>query len=173
MLQLSFFLKIYRKLIYPTSRWRRTNCWWAGYPNQASLRDGNSARFVSRNFLKTWMFFDCVWTSFTKENLHLFKKYWKFQLIPNFFLGRGGLGSLFIWASGNGGKDSDSCNCDGYTNSIYTLSISSATENGNIPWYSEACSSTLGTAFSSGATGGTDFFEKKLFKPDDVGFGGK
>ncbi|PAV59977.1 hypothetical protein WR25_18047 isoform F [Diploscapter pachys] len=67
--------------------------------------------------------------------------------------GRGGRGSVFIWASGNGGKDADSCNCDGYTNSIYTLSISSATENGNIPWYSEACSSTLATTYSSGATG--------------------
>ncbi|KAH7730194.1 subtilisin-like proprotein convertase [Aphelenchoides avenae] len=67
--------------------------------------------------------------------------------------GRAGKGSIFIWASGNGGKDADSCNCDGYTNSIYTLSISSATEKGNIPWYSEACSSTLATAYSSGATG--------------------
>ncbi|XP_074649613.1 furin-like protease kpc-1 [Tubulanus polymorphus] len=64
--------------------------------------------------------------------------------------GRGGLGSIFIWASGNGGRDGDSCNCDGYTNSIYTLSISSTTEHGNIPWYSEACSSTLATTYSSG-----------------------
>ncbi|GMR53523.1 hypothetical protein PMAYCL1PPCAC_23718, partial [Pristionchus mayeri] len=67
--------------------------------------------------------------------------------------GRKGKGNIYIWASGNGGKDADSCNCDGYTNSIYTLSISSATESGNIPWYSEACSSTLATTFSSGATG--------------------
>ncbi|KAL3866808.1 hypothetical protein ACJMK2_044075 [Sinanodonta woodiana] len=67
--------------------------------------------------------------------------------------GRGGLGSIFVWASGNGGRDFDSCNCDGYTNSIYTLSISSATENGNIPWYSEACSSTLATTYSSGSGG--------------------
>ncbi|XP_064650000.1 furin-like protease kpc-1 isoform X4 [Lineus longissimus] len=67
--------------------------------------------------------------------------------------GRGGLGSIFVWASGNGGRDGDSCNCDGYTNSIYTLSISSATEYGNIPWYSEACSSTLATTYSSGAGG--------------------
>ncbi|KAK6013954.1 convertase P-domain protein, partial [Ostertagia ostertagi] len=37
--------------------------------------------------------------------------------------------------------------------SIYTLSISAATENGNIPWYSEACSSTLASTYSSGATG--------------------
>jgi hypothetical protein len=67
--------------------------------------------------------------------------------------GRGGLGSIYVWASGNGGRDGDSCNCDGYTNSIYTLSISSATEYGNIPWYSEACSSTLATTYSSGSGG--------------------
>ncbi|XP_045216298.2 furin-like protease kpc-1 isoform X4 [Mercenaria mercenaria] len=67
--------------------------------------------------------------------------------------GRGGLGSIFVWASGNGGRDHDSCNCDGYTNSIFTLSISSATENGKIPWYSEACSSTLATTYSSGSAG--------------------
>lgn len=64
--------------------------------------------------------------------------------------GRGGLGSIFVWASGNGGREKDSCNCDGYTNSIYTLSISSSTQNGNVPWYSEACSSTLATTYSSG-----------------------
>uniref|UniRef100_A0A8C9YDN1 Furin (paired basic amino acid cleaving enzyme) a n=1 Tax=Sander lucioperca TaxID=283035 RepID=A0A8C9YDN1_SANLU len=64
--------------------------------------------------------------------------------------GRSGLGSIFVWASGNGGREKDSCNCDGYTNSIYTLSISSSTQNGNVPWYSEACSSTLATTYSSG-----------------------
>ena len=69
------------------------------------------------------------------------------------FQGRRKLGSIFVWASGNGGRDSDSCNCDGYTNSIYTLSISSATEHGNVPWYSEACSSTLATTYSSGSGG--------------------
>uniref|UniRef100_A0A672QV07 Furin-like n=1 Tax=Sinocyclocheilus grahami TaxID=75366 RepID=A0A672QV07_SINGR len=60
-------------------------------------------------------------------------------------------GSIFVWASGNGGREKDSCNCDGYTNSIYTLSISSSTQNGNVPWYSEACSSTLATTYSSGS----------------------
>ncbi|XP_053997118.1 furin-like protease 1, isoforms 1/1-X/2 [Hylaeus anthracinus] len=67
--------------------------------------------------------------------------------------GRNGKGSIFVWASGNGGRDHDNCNCDGYTNSIWTLSISSATENGQVPWYSEACSSTLATTYSSGSTG--------------------
>lgn len=64
--------------------------------------------------------------------------------------GRNGRGSIFVWASGNGGREHDNCNCDGYTNSIWTLSISSATERGNVPWYSEKCSSTLATTYSSG-----------------------
>ncbi|XP_037714457.1 furin-like protease 1 isoform X2 [Drosophila subpulchrella] len=67
--------------------------------------------------------------------------------------GRGGKGSIFIWASGNGGREQDNCNCDGYTNSIWTLSISSATEEGHVPWYSEKCSSTLATTYSSGGQG--------------------
>uniref|UniRef100_A0AAY4BDU7 P/Homo B domain-containing protein n=1 Tax=Denticeps clupeoides TaxID=299321 RepID=A0AAY4BDU7_9TELE len=75
--------------------------------------------------------------------------------------GRGGLGSIFVWASGNGGREKDSCNCDGYTNSIYTLSISSTTQQGKVPWYSEACSSTLATTYSSG---GAD--EKQIVTTD-------
>ncbi|XP_053158605.1 proprotein convertase subtilisin/kexin type 4 isoform X2 [Hemicordylus capensis] len=65
--------------------------------------------------------------------------------------GRGGLGSLFVWASGNGGLRYDNCNCDGYTNSIYTLSVGSTTENGRVPWYNEPCASTLTATYSSGA----------------------
>ncbi|XP_077556588.1 furin-like protease 2 isoform X1 [Haemaphysalis longicornis] len=67
--------------------------------------------------------------------------------------GRRGLGSIFVWASGNGGRFNDNCNCDGYTNSIYTLSISSATQHGSKPWYLEMCSSTLATTYSSGSPG--------------------
>uniref|UniRef100_A0A8D0AH61 Furin (paired basic amino acid cleaving enzyme) b n=1 Tax=Sander lucioperca TaxID=283035 RepID=A0A8D0AH61_SANLU len=75
--------------------------------------------------------------------------------------GRDGQGSIFVWASGNGGREQDSCNCDGYTNSIYTLSISSTTQSGNVPWYSEPCSSTLATTFSSGNPG-----EKQIVTTD-------
>jgi len=66
--------------------------------------------------------------------------------------GRGGRGSIYVWASGNGGKFQDNCNCDGYATSIYTLSVSSASENGEVPWYSEQCSSTLATTYSSGSS---------------------
>jgi len=70
--------------------------------------------------------------------------------------GRNGKGSIFVWASGNGGKNHDDCNCDGYTDSIYTLSISSATQRGTRPWYSESCSSTLATTYSSGSSASND-----------------
>ncbi|KAM9183641.1 proprotein convertase subtilisin/kexin type 6 isoform 3-T3 [Dugong dugon] len=75
--------------------------------------------------------------------------------------GRQGLGSIFIWASGNGGREGDYCSCDGYTNSIYTISVSSTTENGYKPWYLEECASTLATTYSSGA-----FFERKIVTTD-------
>ena len=64
--------------------------------------------------------------------------------------GRNGKGSIFVWASGNGGRYHDSCSCDGYCNSIYTITVSSTTENENIPWYSEKCASTLSATYSSG-----------------------
>ncbi|NXN24698.1 PCSK4 convertase, partial [Nycticryphes semicollaris] len=66
--------------------------------------------------------------------------------------GRGGLGSIFIWASGNGGINYDNCNCDGYANSIYTLSVGSVLGNGQSPQYSESCSSILTTTYSSRTT---------------------
>lgn len=65
--------------------------------------------------------------------------------------GRGGKGSIYVWASGNGGTFDDNCNCDGYVNSVYTLAIGSASERGHFPWYGERCASTMATAYSSGA----------------------
>ncbi|XP_014679429.1 PREDICTED: furin-like protease 2, partial [Priapulus caudatus] len=80
--------------------------------------------------------------------------------------GRNGKGSIFVWASGNGGLHGDNCNCDGYTNSIYTLSISSSSQRNRKPWYLEECTSTLATTYSSGQEGTdkdimtTDFKDK-------------
>lgn len=65
--------------------------------------------------------------------------------------GRQGKGALYIWANGNGGALGDNCNCDGYVNSIYTISIGGVTQQGQIPFYGERCSSTLAVTCSSGA----------------------
>jgi subtilisin family serine protease len=70
--------------------------------------------------------------------------------------GRQGKGSVFVWASGNGGAYGDACSCDGYVNSIYTISISSTTESSEKPWYLEECPSILATTYSSGNQGSGD-----------------
>ena len=46
----------------------------------------------------------------------------------------------------------DNCNCDGYATSIFTITVSSTSESGAIPWYSEPCSATIATTYSSGTT---------------------
>ncbi|KAJ3034106.1 pheromone processing endoprotease, partial [Rhizophlyctis rosea] len=67
--------------------------------------------------------------------------------------GRGGLGSIYVFASGNGGAKSDNCNFDGYTNSIYTITVGSIDRNDNHPVYSESCSAMMITMYSSGYGG--------------------
>ncbi|XP_060062833.1 neuroendocrine convertase 2-like [Ylistrum balloti] len=63
--------------------------------------------------------------------------------------GRHGLGNIYVWASGDGGADDD-CNCDGYAASMWTISINSATNDGQTAGYDESCSSTLASTFSNG-----------------------
>ena len=64
--------------------------------------------------------------------------------------GRDGKGTIYVWASGNGGIHGDNCNCDGYTSNMHTISIGSVTSQGKFPWYGEKCSSTMSVTFSSG-----------------------
>uniref|UniRef100_A0A3B3BUC8 SPC3 n=1 Tax=Oryzias melastigma TaxID=30732 RepID=A0A3B3BUC8_ORYME len=66
--------------------------------------------------------------------------------------GRHGMGSVFVGASGNGGRAGDHCSCDGYSNSIYTISISSTSRHGHHPDYLEQCSSTLAAAYGGEET---------------------
>lgn|SRR6218665_126512 len=69
--------------------------------------------------------------------------------------GRNGLGSIYVWASGDGGPNDD-CNCDGYAASMWTISINSATNDGQTASYDESCSSTLASTFSNGKSGNQD-----------------
>ncbi|KAJ2822111.1 pheromone processing endoprotease [Coemansia erecta] len=64
--------------------------------------------------------------------------------------GRGGLGSIFVFATGNGGGAGDNCNFDGYTNSIYTISIGAINHLDRHPYYSEQCSAQLAVTYSNG-----------------------
>ncbi|XP_014667466.1 PREDICTED: PC3-like endoprotease variant B [Priapulus caudatus] len=64
--------------------------------------------------------------------------------------GRGGKGSVYLWAAGNGGS-ADDCNADGYASSVYTLTVGSVTDRGRTPYYAEPCSAMLAVVFTGGA----------------------
>lgn len=64
--------------------------------------------------------------------------------------GRAGLGSIYVFASGNGAASGDNCNFDGYTNSIYSITVGAVDRDGHHPYYSELCSAQLVVTYSSG-----------------------
>ncbi|KAK9326427.1 peptidase S8/S53 domain-containing protein [Lipomyces orientalis] len=65
--------------------------------------------------------------------------------------GRNGLGSVFVFASGNGARNGDNCNFDGYTNSIYSITVGALDRKGLHPYYSEDCSALFVVTYSSGS----------------------
>ncbi|KAF8211840.1 peptidase S8/S53 domain-containing protein [Mycena galopus ATCC 62051] len=65
--------------------------------------------------------------------------------------GRDGKGSIFVFASGNGAGSGDQCNFDGYTNSIYSVTVSAVDHTGKRPYYSEGCTANMIAAYSSGS----------------------
>lgn len=65
--------------------------------------------------------------------------------------GRQGKGSIFVFASGNGGRSADQCNFDGYTNSIFSVTVAAVDYRGLHPDYSEACAANMVVAYSSGS----------------------
>ena len=64
--------------------------------------------------------------------------------------GRGGLGTIHVWAGGNGLDNNDNANNDGYANSIYTISIAAVGNDGQQAWYSEPGACHIVTGPSSG-----------------------
>lgn len=73
------------------------------------------------------------------------------SMVKSVLDGRGGKGSLYVFASGNGAHRGDSCNFDGYTNSIYSITVGAIDWKGNHPAYAESCAAVLTVAHSSGS----------------------
>jgi subtilisin-like proprotein convertase family protein len=67
--------------------------------------------------------------------------------------GRGGLGSVYVWAAGNGRAASDNVNYDGYANSRYAIAVGAVGDNGVVAPYSEPGAALLISAPSQGADG--------------------
>lgn len=64
--------------------------------------------------------------------------------------GREGKGTIFIWASGNGGANDDDCSCDGYVSHWDVISIGSVNNDGMVPYFMELCPSTFAVAYTGG-----------------------
>ena len=67
--------------------------------------------------------------------------------------GRGGLGSIFVWAVGNGKGALDNANYDGYANSRYVISTGAITNQGFATSYSEPGACVFLCAPSDGGPG--------------------
>jgi subtilisin family serine protease len=66
--------------------------------------------------------------------------------------GRSGKGSIYVWASGNGGHIGDSCAYDGYASSPYTIAVGAMDSSEHQSFYSEGCAALICVAPSSGAS---------------------
>jgi subtilisin-like proprotein convertase family protein len=91
--------------------------------------------------------------------------------------GRNGLGTLHMWAAGNGLQNLDNVNYDAYANSPYTIAVGAVGHNGNQAFYSEPGAAMLITAPSNGGGAGittTDLLGSAGYDAGDCtnGFGG-
>ncbi len=66
--------------------------------------------------------------------------------------GRGGRGTIFVWACGNGGEVGDNANYDGYANQPQALAVGAVTNTGQLASYSEQGANVVVVAPSSGGT---------------------
>ena len=57
---------------------------------------------------------------------------------------------MFVWASGNGGRNGDDCGADGYVSHHNVISIGSINHVGKSTYFDEQCPSTLAVAYTGG-----------------------
>jgi len=91
--------------------------------------------------------------------------------------GRGGLGTIYVWAAGNGRQNGDNTNFDGYASSRYTIAIGASGANGVFSYYSEPGASMLVNCPSSDGSNGittTDITGSNGYSSNDYtnSFGG-
>ncbi len=68
--------------------------------------------------------------------------------MPLIFKGRNKLGSIYVFSSGNGGENGDSCAADGFINNRHIIGVGSANQNGQQAFYDENCSGKMATTYN-------------------------
>ncbi|TNN44738.1 Proprotein convertase subtilisin/kexin type 5 [Liparis tanakae] len=69
--------------------------------------------------------------------------------------GRGGKGSIFVWAAGNGGMQRDHCGADGYVNSIYSIAVGAVSQTGKPAFFGEPCAGVMAVTLTGSGVGGS------------------
>ena len=83
--------------------------------------------------------------------------------------GRGSLGSIYVWAAGNGHHNGDNSNKDAYANSRYTIAVGSINWKGERTDYSESGSNVMLVAPSHNSS---DWVDPAIFSTDISGSDG-
>ncbi|KII62668.1 Proprotein convertase subtilisin/kexin type 6 [Thelohanellus kitauei] len=63
--------------------------------------------------------------------------------------GRNGRGSIYVWSSGNGGRNFDFCGLDGYLQRYEVFVVGSTTREGEMPSYAERCTAVIACSLSN------------------------
>jgi subtilisin-like proprotein convertase family protein len=103
--------------------------------------------------------------SHQNQEIHIYNNSWKAEdplttlpldlsaLEKGIEKGRGGLGSIFVFAGGNDGWLGGNVNYNGFANSRYVIPVAALDHNGEKTWYSEPGASLLISAPSSAVNG--------------------
>lgn len=89
-------------------------------------------------------------------------------LVRGIINGRNGLGSIYVWAAGNGREVGDNANFDGYTNSRYVISVAALDHHGRFAPYSEPGACILVSAYGDDYITGivtTDLLHNSGYNP--------
>lgn len=100
--------------------------------------------------------------SFNNQDIDIYNNSWKINLslIPlgaatynsiqnSIANGRGGLGSIYVFAAGNDGEDGGNVNYDGFANSRYSIAVGAIDRNGVRSTYSNPGASLLISAYGN------------------------
>ncbi|MBP7948532.1 MAG: S8 family serine peptidase [Verrucomicrobiales bacterium] len=86
--------------------------------------------------------------------------------------GRGGKGTVFVWAAGNGASAGDNSNFDGWANSVHVIAVSAIGDTGTASWYSEPGANILVCAPSDHSGGHQEITTTDLPGADGFNTGG-
>ena len=117
--------------------------------------DSREADAMTRNAANVWVS-NNSWGAPDDGRLHLSSSLWKTGILSGLSGGRNGLGTVYVWAGGNGGpRRGDNSNYEGYANFRGVMAVCAVNAAGRQPPYSDpganlwvcAPSNTVGPGF--------------------------